>query len=554
VKKLIIVVVVAAAAATGCAKTAVVDLKLVEPCDEKNQALNGVSSFVISSNGGPEPTTVSFSKDEGAKPLEIGLGSITVTAQAFADDVSQAGSSGSLPKAIGRTPPLLITEATGDFHTMVLTGLVDGFGKTTSEDGSCQNMTQSAPLKGRHGHTATFVPKLNKVLIWGGAVFNAAGEEEFLASAELYDPATGTFEDVPMDPNNGGGARAYHQATALPDGRVLITGGFGVISGKHQALTSAVLFDPDLGVDLPYRAFQLSTARANHTSTLMEGAGVIVITGGCTGTAEDDACSPTQAGAGLHGPSTNNPLDPTKPLIAEIFDVTQPTQAADTVPVPETSGPELGRAFHTATALGTDAAAVLVVAGGANADGPVNTFEIFRAQGGTLQRNPRPPSLAPFPDGKTPVRHAAVAIDSSRMLVIGGQTQAAAGTPGGPGTKDVFLFSTTSGIDTNALSMFGGAGRVGALATLFSDGTVLIVGGTQTPGPDGLPPPTAEVLRPGAGTGILADEILKGPPLGQTRDHAAMAVMPGNQVLYVGGHTTVPPLTSVDSVEIYFGN
>jgi hypothetical protein len=69
----------------------------------------------------------------------------------------------------------------------------------------------------RAEHTATLL-RDGKVLIAGGT---GAGSQQ-LASAELYDPATGTFSNA-TDLVAG---RRQHTATLLPDGTVLIAGGY----------------------------------------------------------------------------------------------------------------------------------------------------------------------------------------------------------------------------------------------------------------------------------------------------------------------------------------
>ena len=86
----------------------------------------------------------------------------------------------------------------------------------------------------RAEHTATLLPN-GKVLVAGGVADN--NEAVALASAELYDPSTGTWSATGAMTT----PRSQHTATLLANGKVLVTGGLltdGVTS-------SAVLYDPD---------------------------------------------------------------------------------------------------------------------------------------------------------------------------------------------------------------------------------------------------------------------------------------------------------------------
>ncbi len=169
----------------------------------------------------------------------------------------------------------------------------------------------------RYNHTATSLPN-GKVLVAGGYV----GGQGDLASAELYDPASGNwtatgslvtprnlhtatlllngkvlvvggqsgFDDTTTaelyDPGSGTWTAAGslrpgfgHTATLLPDGKVLIAGGFnyefGFGGGSHAG---AALYDPASGNWT--MTGRLATARDRHTATLLPTGKVLVAGGG----------------------------------------------------------------------------------------------------------------------------------------------------------------------------------------------------------------------------------------------------------------------------------
>src|SRR5262249_30373413 len=99
-------------------------------------------------------------------------------------------------------------------------------------------------LTARTGHTATLLPD-GKVLIAGGTWPGST----FPSSAELYDPSTGSFTAT----GDMTTARYGNTATLLPDGKVLIAGGYFQPTPGLQSisLASAELYDPATGTFSP---------------------------------------------------------------------------------------------------------------------------------------------------------------------------------------------------------------------------------------------------------------------------------------------------------------
>lgn len=85
----------------------------------------------------------------------------------------------------------------------------------------------------RDAHTATSLPD-GRILVVGG--FGGEGQAP-LASAEVFDPGTNAFSATgPMEQGRGG-----HIAAALADGRVLVAGGW---IGRRTYTASAEIWDP----------------------------------------------------------------------------------------------------------------------------------------------------------------------------------------------------------------------------------------------------------------------------------------------------------------------
>src|SRR5688572_25603924 len=110
----------------------------------------------------------------------------------------------------------------------------------------------------RAAHSATLLPD-GKVLIVGG--FREEGTQEIaIASAEIFDPTTNTFTPTSdmNEPRNG------HPATLLPNGKVLLAGGWN----QQGRTATAELYDPQSGT-FEY-AGSLMAPRQGLTATLLK--------------------------------------------------------------------------------------------------------------------------------------------------------------------------------------------------------------------------------------------------------------------------------------------
>lgn len=122
----------------------------------------------------------------------------------------------------------------------------------------------------RTNHTATLL-LTGRVLVAGGESTN----QNVLASAELYDPATGAWTTTGFLANR----RSLHTASLLPTGRVLAAGGSADSGGAAdpRGLASAELYDPAAGT---WSATgDLNRRRVLHTATLLPDGQVLVAAG-----------------------------------------------------------------------------------------------------------------------------------------------------------------------------------------------------------------------------------------------------------------------------------
>jgi len=125
-------------------------------------------------------------------------------------------------------------------------------------------------------HSATLLPN-GKVLVAGGLDCQFVYGCDSLNSIEVYDPVTRKWS-AGKDMNE---PRGGHTASLLPNGRVLVTGGYhcqtGERGGTCTLLATSELYNPE--TDSWSSAAGLSSGRAFHSAVMLTNGNMIVIGG-----------------------------------------------------------------------------------------------------------------------------------------------------------------------------------------------------------------------------------------------------------------------------------
>jgi len=270
----------------------------------------------------------------------------------------------------------------------------------------------------RTGHTATLL-NTGEALVAGGInhyFFQKSGPfNSCLAvdtsAADLFDPGTGMFAST--SPMNA--LRAFHTATLLQSGKVLVAG------GSKVAPPTAEIYDPATAVFTA--TGNMLSVRQKHTATLLT-SGKVLLAGGLVGGAT-----------------------------AELFDPAMGTFTA-------TGSMADSRVSHTATLLANGR---VLVAGGDGSSGTVATAEIYDPTGaGTFT------ATGSMTTPRT--NHTATFIPSTGMVLIAGGSDQN-GTP----LASAELYNPATGLFTVTGSMT--AAHSVATATMLPSGKVLIAGG-----------------------------------------------------------------------------
>ncbi len=322
----------------------------------------------------------------------------------------------------------------------------------------------------RANHSATLLTN-GKVLIAGVVSYVFPPSPQ--ASAELYDPSTGTFTAT----GNMVIPRRMHTATLLADGRVLIVGGFVGLGELFTA--SAELYDPSAGTFVPAGEVSRTSRQAWHSATLLRDGKVLIAGIGSNARLYDpvtgtfDNTSP-YAEPGPEFVQTATLLQDGRVLITgcTVNCLGGVTQIYD----PRTNTFSLTGPMrwwinvNTATLLMNGK---VLIAGSNEYAEPANA-EVYDPATGTFTGIENAAAPHQF--------STAVLLPDGTVFIAGGQL------PGGGGDPGTELYTPTIGTFALLGNMI--AGRHSHTATLLPGGTVLIAGGYPSPNS------SAEIYRP----------------------------------------------------------
>jgi N-acetylneuraminic acid mutarotase len=327
-------------------------------------------------------------------------------------------------------------------------------------------------------HSATLLPN-GKVLVAGGLASNRFSA---LGSAELYDPATGTWTAT----GNMRYARSSHTAILLPNGKVLVQAGVEQFdnNGMYRPV-NAEMYDPTNGT---WTATGPLPQLHGPSVTLLPN-GKVLLAGGQKNT---DA-------------SGNNVVIYAS---AELFDPASETYTA-------TGSLVTPRIDHMATLL---ANGKVLVTGGRNSSGPLTSAELYDPANGTWTATG---NISAVRNGST-----ATLLPNGKALLAGGSNSNGASSE---------LYDPASGTWT-ATGSFNIA-RVGHTAILLPNGKVLIAGGSNSSGFV----TNAELYDPASGSWSVTGNLLT-PRQWQT----AALLPNGNVLVAGGSNDTSGALASAE--------
>ena len=351
------------------------------------------------------------------------------------------------------TAPVLVSIAVTPGNASIAVGTKQQFTATgTYSDGSAQNLTNTAAWSSSAPSVATISDASGSQGLATTAGVGTATMQA--ASGAINGSTTLTVTASFVLTGSLNTARASHTSTVLNNGMVLIAGGY-----NGSVLTSAELYNPATGTFTPTGG--LNTARLYHTATLLNN-GMVLIVGGY---AENGNIL---ASAELYNPATGT---------------FSPTGSLNTA-----------RELHTATMVqGIMINGMVLIAGGQGSAGALASAELYDPMGGTF---------APTGSLNTArVYHTATllnggSVNNGTVLIAGGYDN------NGNPSASAELYNPATATFTPTLNL--NTARYRHTATLLNNSTVLVAGGEDS---NGNAFASAELYDPATGSFTANDSL-----------------------------------------------
>ena len=353
--------------------------------------------------------------------------------------------------------------------------------------------------------TARFgaVPRAAVILVLLGALLAVAGAIG-LGSAPSPEPlGPGMFS--PTSPLTVG--RVSHTTTLLPDGRILVAGGYEADSSAEVRSATDGTFEPTLGTTL-------KVPRHHHTATLLDNGRVLLVGGKDAQSAE--VWDPNTEGFTSLGPLVEYRSNHTATLLSD----------GRVLIVGGYDGPAAAELFDPDTGRFSPAGSLAHVRGHHRA-ALLSDGRVLIVGGPAEAELWDPETMAFSPAGSLAQSRwwgTATALPDDRVLVIGGFAGEAFGEGDGP-VPTAELWDPRKHSFTPAGSLLEARGH--HTATLLDDGRILVVGGGD--GPD-APTRSAELWDPATLTFSAADS------LADARGGHTATLLPDHRVLVIGGY------------------
>lgn len=373
---------------SACSEPIVIEINIVEPCNQKPLMQIDYLRFIPKGQDidSDDLTSVYPVAKPFATPIPMPLAPdfqllVTGHRETYSNPTAGIG--------ISETTDLL--DSAGSVSITVPFALIDEFYKTTdlANPEKCTELNHP-----RMGATATFLPQENKVLIVGGMALGQAAPR-YRRAIEMFDPRTGTFTEVGELKLEL--ARAYHTASLLPDGGVLIAGGISEQNVSTASLRTAFIISQRDSSDRVKvsNTINMRKPRSGHRAVTIAG-GRIVFIGGrqlseAAALAEDHTYL---ADLEIFDPKDKQFISPADPLTGNLVEMST------------------ARYGHSAVVLATGNE--IMIAGGFNKFGPQASIDIVHVSGTEIT------VTATATTKFSPIFHAATLVADGTVLFSGG--------------------------------------------------------------------------------------------------------------------------------------